>query len=284
MMQYEKLRTALGSVKSVLEEQDKEKKKKNALLEQLEAIDKKHGGGGLDLKMIDYDPPSDEELEEIARSALQGKYAKEREGIEEAVSKTYGALEKKKEELESSYGQQLQTIDDYYDGRKKDAEKDAVKRGLARSSVIMEQLEEFDRGKIDKKLGAEREIRERINEISDEIASLESQKEKALSEQDVLHAAELAAKIYQLKEDRDKKLIEALKYNNTVREKEKKYSDETKTSREVFEEKYAAAKSYFDGMSKSKAVEELLSNEEYKKHLGTYYGILLNYLTGKKGA
>jgi hypothetical protein len=278
-MQFEKIKMALSGVKDILKEQDK-KKQKSSLLEEFETIDQKYGGSGL--QEIEYDPPSDEKLEEIAKAALEGKYAKAMQGIEDKFSKQYDALKEKSESLSQSYGDKLKDIEGYYGERKKEAEKDAIKKGIARSTIAAGQLEQYEREESERKLEAEKGIEEQIGQLNEQINSLESEKEKALAEQDILYAAELANKIYKLKEDRDKKLMDVIKYNNSVREKEKKSSEKDFLS--AAEEKLAAAKKYFDGMSKAKALEELLSSDEYKKHLGAYYGYLLNYLSNKKGA
>ncbi len=278
-MQYEKIRLALSGVKDILQEQDK-KEKKSSLLEEFEAIDQKYAQGGL--QEIEYTPPSDEELEEMAKASLEGKYHKAKQAVEDKFAKSYGAIQEKKEGISQAHDAKMKDIEEYYDERRKEAEKDALKRGIARSSIAEGQLGQLEREESRSKLEAETGLEEQIRKLSGQISSLESEKEKALAEQDILYAAELAEKIYKLKEDRDKKLMDVIKYNNSVREKEKKSSE--KSFLDAAEEKLAAAKKYFDGLSKAKALEELLSTDEYKKHLGAYYGYLLNYINNKKGA
>lgn len=265
-------------------------KETKSITDEFDLIDEKYKGtdaGGLGLDKLKYDAPTDEEVALSANNELAKKYLSEKDNIIDTIAKAYSALEEKKGNLQSNFNSQAKNIDEYYSQRKEDAEKDALKRGLARSSVITGKIEEFDRGKIDDKTKLEQDVNNQLTDLEYKISGLETEKEKALNNFEMLHAAELNNKIKELKKEREDKLAEVLKYNNTVQEKEVNYADKKKDDNASVvlikqEEKLATAKKYYDGLDKQKALEDFLNNENMKKHLGEYYGYMLNYLNNKK--
>lgn len=263
----------------------------SGLIGEFEAIDEKYSlsGEGLNLKKLEYDAPTNKEIQDAAKNELLSSYNEEKNNIIGSIKKTYSALEEEKGSISSDYAVQSNAIDDYYGERKKQAESDALKRGLARSSIITNKIEEFDKGKISDKTSLEQDTQKQIISLDSKINSLENEKASALGSYEISYAAELSGKIKELENERDEKLQEVTKYNNTVLEKEKEYADKTENENSIKytqtfkqEEKLAASKKYYDTLSKEQALQEFLQDASMKTHLGTYYNYMLNYLNNRK--
>lgn len=181
--------------------------------------------------------------------------------------------------------------------RKTAAEKEALKRGLARSSIIMNKIEEFDKGKIDSAAKIQSGLAEKLNKIDYNIASLETAREKALADADMQYAADLTKKIKELETERQKNVNEALQYNNTVTEKEAKYAADQAAAQQkayenylknqkeydklILDEKLAAVKAYYDAMPAQEALNDFLKDSTMNRVLKDYYDYMLLYLKVK---
>jgi hypothetical protein len=85
----------------------------------------------------------------------------------------------------------LKEIEDLYSSLKNNAEKYALKRGLARSSIITERLSEYDKNHAGSASEITLSYDKSIAEINDQIDGLESEKEKSLDELNLSYATDI---------------------------------------------------------------------------------------------
>jgi hypothetical protein len=288
----ESLKKMLQSAKNVLEQGAKTQAKENEeeirdekeLLKKFEEIDRESGLGEL-FKPAEYDAPTDEEINAAAQNEMALKFSGDREKITDALVKAYLRLEEQKGDAYSKAEKDKEKSEIGYGQKLSQAEKNAVKKGIARSSIIEEKKKEIEKEKAGKISQIEQKLKDELDEIDGKITAAENEKEKALSEFDLKYAAALEKEINALKKERDKKIDETIKYNNELKEKEKKYYGSAEGAArllKVQEEKLAAAKKYYDRMPKSKALEEFVGNENMKSHLGPYYAYMLNYINNRQ--
>lgn len=173
---------------------------------------------------MEYDALTDEEIENIAKSEADKYYNSKYNEINENLESNKKQLESNKSEYISSAEQNINQIAEIYNASKKNIENDALKRGLGRSSIVGERLENLET----EKSGQESEIYKALNQnladINIQISELETQKASALNELDVEKAVVLNDKLNELINERTKKQEEVTNYNNDIQEKINSYN------------------------------------------------------------
>ena len=130
-----------------------------------------------------------------------------------------------KDKLKSSNEENKKSVEKYYSDAKQDASDDALKRGLSRSSIIVNKLDAFDKDELNTYIALDKELSDNINALDFELNTLTMQKDRAIADFDVAYAVKLSDKINKLNEELIKEQNEVLKYNNEIVDKEKKYLD-----------------------------------------------------------
>lgn len=205
-------------------------------------------------------------------------------------------LESNKESLYSSADAMKQNVRESYDDVRENASNDALRRGLARSSIVINTLDAFNREELDAFRTIDKELTDNINAINFELNALVSSKEEALNNFDIEYASELTAKINESMEKLRDAQADVIKYNNEISEKEAGYlksiselENEINQSNWEKEKDVAeliadygitvvdrvrnnqllnTAKSYFSGLSKKEAAELITTYPEIVKLLG----------------
>ena len=156
---------------------------------------------------MEYDAPTDDAIGETAKKELESYKAQGESGIEKEIA----ALEKKYAKKSVELG---------YEAAKRNTDSDMLKRGLARSSIAALSKAEIESEEASAKAGLDASLSRELNEISGKLGELSAKREEALNDFNLAYASKLTQRITELKSERDKKVAEALKYNNTLAEKE----------------------------------------------------------------
>lgn len=259
-------------------------------------------GGEPNLEKINYQKPSSEEVKQNATSALEGYKNSSINNINQSFEEKNKKLNDNITSAKEASNSELETIKQNYSAVKQDAKDDAIKRGLARSSIIVNTLSSLDNGMLNALNEKTNELSKTLKGFENERAVLENQKQTALNNFDIEYAVKLQDKINEMNSEIDKKEKEVLEYNNKIEETKAKWEQDKNNEAynrtvelakllgeqgiSMFDtlkqnEKYELAKSHFAGMTKEDAILELQNNQDYKKHLGSaFYNKLLNELQG----
>ena len=286
----------------LIQEQTEKESKKKQLKDEFESIDNKYHNTltgntepSLNLEKMTFTKPSDEQIKQQATDSLaeyrenslkdiQQQYSTKMQGIDESIDSKKQNANQQKTELEQKYA-----------SLKADASNDALKRGLARSSIIVNTLEAFDNKMLDNFMTINQELTKSIDSLSNQKSLLEQQKQNALNSFDISYAVQLNEKIEKINEKLQQQEESVIKYNNEIAEKEAEYK--RKKQQEALDyaeyvgkyglgtiemmksnEKYKLAREYFLTLPKSEAIKELEEDSSYINQLGTYYYKLLNEL------
>ena len=117
----------------------------------------------------------------------------------EAIEKAKESSKKDKQEIISAYT-----------SAKNEAKDDAIKRGLARSSIIVNTLASYDKGMLENLESEAKELESAISGYESERNLLEEQKNSALASFDIEYAVKLQDKILQV-EHTQLEIVEAKK-------------------------------------------------------------------------
>ena len=198
----------------------------------------------------------------------------------------------------------MDTVEGKYENAKENAKNDAIKRGLARSSIVVNTLSNLDAKKLSSLSELENSKNEKIEALNAQKSTLEQEKQNALNSFNLTYAIKLQDEIDSITSEIEKNRQSVIKYNNEIEqlqakwEKQRQDDEYDKTTNlaklvsqygtSVFDilkrnEKYAIASEYFAGLSKEDAINEITNNSEYKTALGTAnYNKLLEEINARK--
>lgn len=282
--------------------------KTKSVLDKFNDVDKKYTVGNkidskLSLQKIDYKAPSQDEVLSKAQNSLNDYKSNSIDSINNKYNLQNSQIDKSINNLKLNEKVQKANIENAYSQVKEKASNDAIKRGLARSSIIVNKLSDYDNKMINDLEVLSNETSNKINSLNTQKNTLELEKSNALKSFDIEYAIKLQDKINSINEDIAKNEESAIKYNNQITELETKWNKEVEKENNDREmdmadfiaknsiftvnnikrnEKYGIAKEYFNQLDKQTAIAELESNSAYKENLGdTLYDQLLRELKAR---
>lgn len=258
---------------------------------------------------LEYSPMSDEEIKNLAKNSLAEYYTLSSKGLNEQADSSKKDLTDYKNELLKALSQKESNIDTGYDEAKKSTAGEALKRGLARSSIALGQLSEIDKEKAQVLAKTRNDFLEQAAEIDYRINDLETKKQSAINDLNITYAAKIAMEIGDLKTQRQEKIEEVAKYNNELTKYQAQYNIDRQTAEQdlklgeydllekktvgmaeieeklqakKYEEKFEYIMDYLSSMSKKDAIKYAENSDIIKNSLDTYnYRKLLNALEAR---
>lgn len=232
------------------------------------------GNGKYAFKYAVADDATDEQLGEKAAVEADEKYKKLIDDAQKESENKKNQLESSLKKVEDATKTENAATEAAYEKAKRDAENQALKRGMGRSSVIMELLKEYDARKFDKIESRNKQAEKQIEEIGMQIDGLSAELEKSLKKLDMEKAIEINERIEELKKQRDDKNLEVLKYNNEVSEKVARYNADLMQAANAMGEKTYVQRAkeykdkmayaiidYYSGLTKEEAIADFASSD-----------------------
>lgn len=242
----------------------------------------------LKLEKIEYNAPTDDEIYNLAKSYIDQKYTSLQSDEKKKVEDKKTSLSEEIKKAQKNHEDTQKRLDESYKSSQNEIEDQAIKRGIGRSSIVLNELTELENAKNAKKSESEKELSNSVNELSSQIDKLSEELNSSLKSLDMQKAYELSERIETLKNERDKKNLEVLKFNNQVEEKEKAFSKSlAKSTKEEIEDiefsttkqKLSAVMDYYLGFEDPKdALNEFEKDEDMHDLLGSYYTYVYNAL------
>lgn len=264
------------------------------LLERFNDVDNKYNtlsksNANLNLEKLEYNTPTENEIRSRAKNSLEDYKTKSLSAIEDKYSSKINQIDDDKQQVIDSTKESVSNLEGKYDSIKEATKNDAIKRGLARSSIVINTLNKVDMQKLASISELQKESNAKIERLNSSKNSLENQKQIALSDFDIAYAVKLQDEINSINTEIEKNKQAVIKYNNEVEnlmakwqkeQEDDEYNKITNLAKiasqygiSVFDtlkqnEKYAIASEYFAGMNKTDALNELNNNSAYKTALG----------------
>ncbi len=279
---------------------NEEKERENDPIKHLEEIQKKYGNLdyidapptlGLEKKTFN-DMSNDELLDYALKSVDKTQTDKNKQEISDLYGGKIDKKNDKKTELEETGKKSQSIINAAYDKSSKNLSNDALKRGLARSSIVINQLSGLEENRAKDLVEEMNTINTKMSNISEEIAELEKSRDSALEDLDISYAKSLEKSISEKRKELDKEKEEVFAFNNKVDQLEADYQIELEKQRKakrkenmeyrakygytldelkMQNEMYNYMMNYLGNMSKKDALAELLGKSEYERLLGDKY-------------
>lgn len=252
-----------------------------------ERKDKTYVGGDDITRPLTYLPPSDEELLEVAKSTYEN-------AKQDSIKSATEEAERKKKSLNKSIIDQNEglkadtfTVENAYKNAEKNLENQLLKRGLQRSSAAIGGVKELESEKLSAVNKLRSAAKEKVAELNAEIDDLESDLGKEISAINEKYANAVQVRLHELKNERDQKINEVIKYNNTL---DLFYDDEYYQGDNKGDDQEAAedvdlneikpryrerieevVKDYMAFSDPKEALSLFETNDSVKKYLGKYY-------------
>lgn len=300
------------TTKEILNLSNEQKKKKNAdeLINKLNSINNQFSSSGsessvpnnLELERVNFAKKTDDEIKTQAESELNHFKDSSIKKLEDENKTKEDELYKNKDSLIEQTKEQKTTLSGYYDSAKENANNEALKRGLARSSIIINQLDAFDKQQINDYKALDYKLTNKIEAINFELNGLSGELENALNDFNISFAVQLQDKINSLTKELKEKETEVAKYNNEIALKEAEFNKDLSelknelenvdwskgvdmleiygkygsniVSKFMQDNLYNETKNFLNGLSKEEAL-ELLNDEVIKAKLGNLHEVLL---------
>ncbi|HHW89408.1 MAG TPA: hypothetical protein GX745_00685 [Clostridiales bacterium] len=228
----------------------------------------------VDLEKLEYKALSDSEIQELAKHSLADYYNLTSRAIDQDTQSQKKDLDDYKKQLYDALTQKEQNIEQSFDQAKKDVSSQALKRGLARSSIALAMEQEIDAQKARELAQSRNAYIEQAARIDYEIADLETKKQAAMNDLDISYAAKLAIQINDLKNERAEKIKEVQKYNNELAKYQAEYNiDRQKAEQDLTLGQYEILKNKTTGIAE---IEKELEQQKQQKK----FEYLLDYLSG----
>lgn len=240
----------------------------------------------LSLTRLEYDAPTDDEIIKLASESLESKYKQKKDSLTDLTTEKkndfLSAIERAKE---NSQREKIE-VNDNFEKAKQSVENNALKRGMARSSVVVNEVGQLERQKNSQLGEVDRELTEKIEGINSQINSLEAELSQSIKDLDMEKAVELNEKITTLKEERKAKQDEVIKYNNSISETETKYNNSyangvggeavKELTNRINKEKVQTALNYYTQLpTEELALESLQGDIDVISAMGEYYPYLI---------
>ncbi|MBR2967463.1 MAG: hypothetical protein IKC35_01635 [Clostridia bacterium] len=204
----------------------------------------------------EYTPPTDEEITQRAKDEFSPYVDQNKAAIVSEYDNKAKELNANKESRKQLYEDSTQKLKQAYDEAAETLSNDSLKRGLARSSIALNNQaaanKAYTQG-IDNLLS---QYNAKIDEIDKELNSLDGKLASALNAFNISSAAKLTERINELKSEREENIQKAIEYNNSLLKTEYEQGvDKAKTESDL----------YSDALSQTQKENELkgaLSSEE----------------------
>ncbi len=249
------------------------------------------------LNEIEYTPPTDEYLAVEAENSLANDRADQIQAIRDRSENEVKQNTAVRDAYISDRDGERATLAENYEAAVRAVDNDAIKRGLARSSVAAVGRSELESEYLKRNADVEKSYGKKIAELDGEIAAADGKLRAALDDFNLSYATRLNQKIAELKAERDQKIERVTSFNNSVREKQAKLdADKLKTESDLFsaaiEQKkkansadglsaserdklfksvYDSMDKYLASLDKQEAKLEIRNHTLYRQHLSNYY-------------
>lgn len=253
----------------------------------------------LGLEKVEVPNKTKEEISNQAKNEITSKYDLTKEKSNQSFQNKIDDIIKSNQSLISKNQENKNQINSYYDASKKETENQALKRGLARSSIIIGELASLEGSRANELANLLNSFQTTLDANQKKIEEYQAQKQQAIEELDIKQALEIEQKISDLTDEYNKARQDAISFNNNVQKLETEYEFEKQARKqelqhealkidstykknyieqEMRQKQYDFLKEYFDSLEPSYALNLLLTNKSFKDILGNRYPLLYQHI------
>ncbi len=278
------------------EEKLKELNQKYELLDFYEAPE--------NLRLTEKDVPTfdREKVQEEKTNVLTKEYDQKKKEATEDFKKVLLDLEFEKDSLAHAAEKEKDEINNVFDSEVFAVENQAIKRGLARSSIVLMQLSRVESERAENLTETMRKLESNINSIESKIETKTRELDLAIEALDIEKIDKIEKEISKAYDEYKKEYDEVIEFNNNVKKLEAEYKIKYEKAKAEHKEdilalsqygydeyrkkldiaKYNYMVSYLSQFDKDQAFEIFFRNSNFKELLGDNYQKIVDYLYSRK--
>lgn len=197
----------------------------------------------LELPRIEYELPTDEQLETRAALLLSGEHGREIAEAKKQILARIKTLQTVLDDVDAETETLITKLRDDCAATLKKTETEAVKKGIAYSDVVHERITSLEKDKNDgvAEINAAAENKKTL--LKSQIAELENEYRATEDYFEPVHRSEIVAKAEELKAEAEKTYREVFKYNNGLYRREKEYANNLVQAKATLEIKFLEIRS-----------------------------------------
>lgn len=280
---------------------DNPEEKLRELDEKIEMLDFYEAPESLGLVKKEMPKYNEKEVKDKLIKILTDDKIVKAEELETDFEKQNKKLTDEKDNLSKIKAENESAINEIYDAKGLAVESQAVKRGLARSSIVISQLSKVESDRANELLENMNSINKRVDDIEKDIETLINNRDNALKNLDIEYAEELEDRLEDSKNEYKKAVDDVIEFNNNIDKLEAEYKIKYENAKQDWKDgvidlnskgyegyrkqlenaKYNYMVSYLSMYDKNDALRILTSNDNFKKLLGSDYERVYEYIMNK---
>lgn len=227
------------------------------------------------------DSRTDDELKEVAKDYANAHKSEKQSSLTQKTDEKINDLEKKQVDITQNADEKVKNVESDYNVKIKKGKSDAIKNGIARSSIIANLIKNYEGEKAQKSSDIRNQQSADLTAVNNQIETLEEGLKNSLKALDMESAVILNEELTRLKEERNKMNEKVATHNAKVDKKIQEYANELaktadgKAIKELLENKSGdymvkakkALIAYLETMPKEEALAEL-EREDINRLLG----------------
>lgn len=180
---------------------------------------------GLDLEKMEYEIPSDEQLEATARILLAAQDEREVLALKKQIELERVKVQEKIVQIEQRHQTSVDQSRTLYQESLEKLRAQAINNGLINSSAYLDKLTSLEGQMNGKIIELTEKKEEELAELNAQLSALNAQLEECENYYSSVHEKQVDAKVVELKEEAEKIYREVFKYNNGIEEKVQRYAN-----------------------------------------------------------
>ena len=180
---------------------------------------------GLNLEKMEYEIPSDEQLEATARILLAAQDEREVLALKKQIELERVKVQEKIVQIEQRHQTSVDQSRTLYQESLEKLRAQAINNGLINSSAYLDKLTSLEGQMNGKIIELTEKKEEELAELNAQLSALNAQLEECENYYSSVHEKQVDAKVVELKEEAEKIYREVFKYNNGIEEKVQRYAN-----------------------------------------------------------
>ena len=172
---------------------------------------------GLNLEKMEYEIPSDEQLEATARILLAAQDEREVLALKKQIELERVKVQEKIVQIEQRHQTSVDQSRILYQESLEKLRAQAINNGLINSSAYLDKLTSLEGQMNGKIIELTEKKEEELAELNAQLSALNAQLEECENYYSSVHEKQVDAKVVELKEEAEKIYREVFKYNNGIR-------------------------------------------------------------------
>ena len=178
--------------------------------------------GAPELERQQVNVRDDNQLGQLANDKLAGERVLAESAINTRIDNQESGLNTARENAQRSAVEQKESLAANTERAAQHINNDSLRRGLARSSIAVNRQADLAENSANQAQAIAGNMHRQLEQIDNDIASLEGQRAQAIADFNVTHAARLSQTIHQLRVEQDRAVRDAKAFNNNVAEQERR--------------------------------------------------------------